>query len=365
MAIATSTFKHTSLDFVQTALRMLPWPTEAGLRKIGNPGQESPVLITCNYDLTVRRLTRAMQGHDAWLLVAPSSGINVWCAASGGHLSTHQVVSALKTSGIKEKVSHKRAILPQLAATGVIGREVARRCGWKVRFGPVRAEDIPAYLAAGGHKSEEMRRVRFDTRERMEMAAAWGFPTAAVIALLFYFIKASWAAPLALWSIVCAFALFLFYDRLGEPRKLRFAAATALTACIATALVGGGAAALAAAAVSSLLLTALLTVDYPGSTPLEGGAHFAENAWQVKLDPALCDGVFACWEVCPESCFNKLEDPRKVEISHGERCIRCGACVVQCPKDALFFEDQAGQRIEPDIIRRFKLNLMGSRSVEA
>jgi len=40
-------------------------------------------------------------------------------------------------------VSHHRAILPQLAATGVMAHEVSRRCGWHVRFGPVYAEDLP------------------------------------------------------------------------------------------------------------------------------------------------------------------------------------------------------------------------------
>ena len=31
--------------------------------------------------------------------------------------------------------------------------------------------------------------------------------------------------------------------------------------------------------------------------------------------------------------------------------------------DALAFEDETGRRVEPDTIRRFKLNLMGRRSV--
>ena len=53
----------------------------------------------------------------------------------------------------------------------------------------------------------------------------------------------------------------------------------------------------------------------------------------------------------------------KVELAHDDRCIRCGACVVQCPKDALYFEDQNGARIEPEAIRKFKLNLLGKRSV--
>ena len=54
---------------------------------------------------------------------------------------------------------------------------------------------------------------------------------------------------------------------------------------------------------------------------------------------------------------------RQVELAHEERCVRCGACVVQCPMDALAFEDEDGRRVEPDTIRRYKLNLLGKRAV--
>ena len=52
----------------------MPWPTEPGLRAVGNPDPQSPVLVTGNYDLTVRRVLRALRGLDAWLVVAPSGG---------------------------------------------------------------------------------------------------------------------------------------------------------------------------------------------------------------------------------------------------------------------------------------------------
>ena len=67
--------------------------------------------------------------------------------------------------------------------------------------------------------------------------------------------------------------------------------------------------------------------------------------------------------MCPEACFEKREAQRIVELVHDDRCIRCGACVVQCPLDALAFEDGAGRRIEPEVIRTYKLNLLGRRSV--
>ena len=108
-------------EVLQAALRFVPWPTEPGLRPVGKPGPLSPVLVTCNYDLTVRRVLRALRGQDVWLVVAPSGGINVWCAASGGHLSTHQVVTALKTSGIEDRVRHRRE-LESLIADRVVTR---------------------------------------------------------------------------------------------------------------------------------------------------------------------------------------------------------------------------------------------------
>lgn len=350
-------------DLLQTALRMAPWPTEPGLRRIGSPGRQSPVLLTANYDLTVRRLVRALRGVDAWLLVAPARGINVWCAAAGGHLTTHQVVTALKTSGIAEQVDHRELIVPQLAATGVEGLAVFRRSRWRVRFGPVRAEDVPAYLAGGGEKSESMRRVAFSLRDRIEMAAAWAAPISIVLALGALLLRPAWALPLVGLCFGLAGAVFLVYDRIPRYGKPALGTAATLGALAAVFLCGGGAAAHGAALLAPAALLAILTMDYAGSTPTEGSGHFDGQDWKITLDVERCDGVFRCWEVCPEACFEKREGERIVALAHDQRCVRCGACVVQCPQDALFFEDGAGRRIEPETIRRFKLNLLGKRSV--
>ncbi len=366
-------------EVAQTVFRMAPWPTEPGLRRIGDPGPNSPVLVTCNYDLTVRRLTRALRGVDAWLVVAPSAGINVWCAASGGHFGTHQVVTALKTSGVAERVAHRRAILPQLAATGVERREVKRRCGWNARFGPVRAEDIPRYLAADGRKDDAMRRVHFGVRERIEMALAWGGPAALLLVAGALFLAPAFAPGLAALALALSGLVFLAYEPLPEPRRPVFVGLAVLGALLAVGLAGGGAAALTTAALASAGCALLLTFDRAGSTPTEGGSHFEEARWRVVLDRERCKGVYSCWEVCPEACFDKPpEEPESdhplaaggrgrtpIALAREDRCIRCGACVVQCPLDALAFEADDGRRIEPATIRRFKLGLLGRRSREA
>ncbi|MFQ5814134.1 MAG: corrinoid protein-associated methyltransferase CpaM, partial [Anaerolineae bacterium] len=149
-----------------------PYPAvRPGLYAIGSPGRSSPVLVTGNYDLTVRRVVRDIQGVDAYLLVADSRGINVWCAAGGGHFTAEKVIAAVKTSGVERFVDHHTLILPQLCANGVDGWRVRQETGWHVRWGPTYSQDIPAYLAASRHKTEEMRRVKFPLQSRLEMVA--------------------------------------------------------------------------------------------------------------------------------------------------------------------------------------------------
>ena len=117
--------------------------------------------------------------------------------------------------------------------------------------------------------------------------------------------------------------------------------------------------------VAMSLLAAVLTYDYQGSTPIEGGSHFEERLYRITLDRDRCTGDGSCLEVCPEGVFAWREGQRQVALPHLERCIRCAACIVQCPADALYLEDDAGRRIGPEVVRRFKLNLLGRRAVDA
>jgi ubiquinone/menaquinone biosynthesis C-methylase UbiE len=148
-----------------------PYPkVRTGLYAVGNPTPQSPVLVTGNFDLTVRRLVKAIDGQvDAWVLVADSAGINVWCAAGGGYLTAEKVIAAVKSSHLAEVVRHHALILPQLCANGVDGWRIRQESGWGVHWGPAKARDIPAYLAAKRKKTDAMRWVRFPLKDRLEM----------------------------------------------------------------------------------------------------------------------------------------------------------------------------------------------------
>ena len=148
-----------------------PYPkVTPGLYRLGTPSASSPVLVTGNFDLTVRRLVKAIDGQlDAWILVVDTSGINVWCAAGGGFFTAEKVIAALKSSHLESVVHHHALVLPQLCANGVDGWRIREQTGWGVHWGPAKAVDIPAYLASHRKKSDSMRWVRFPLKDRLEM----------------------------------------------------------------------------------------------------------------------------------------------------------------------------------------------------
>ena len=349
-------------EVIETGFRLVPVPARTGLRVIGHPDRQSPVLLTGNYDLTVRRVLRAVRGLDAYLVVANSNGVNVWCASSGGHLGTHQVVTALKLAGLENCVVHREVIVPQLAATGVEGKEVRRRTGWIVRFGPANARDIRAYLANGKEKTPAMRQVRFSFGHRLEMAAAWATPIS-LIAGPFAWRHLPGALGL-IWSL--AAAVFLVYDRLPLTevwRRLAIGLGAAWGSVgILTISHQLSSAAAGAWTLAGLGITWLLTFDFAGSSPTAPAGLFEEKDFRVVLDQERCVGAYTCWAVCPEAVFEKRPERHQVDVTHSDRCIRCGACLVQCPQDALAFEAPDGRRVGPEIIRRFKLNMLGKRA---
>ena len=59
---------------------------------------------------------------------------------------------------------------------------------------------------------------------------------------------------------------------------------------------------------------------------------------QIHFSPEKCTGAWQCYEVCPVGCWTPHYDKRKVEFHDPELCIACGACVLQCPEDAITLE---------------------------
>jgi hypothetical protein len=143
-----------------------------GLYALGAPDADSPVLVTANYKLTLDVLRSSLAATDAWLLVVDTRGINVWCAAGKGTFSAEAVARMADETRLAEIVGHRRLVLPQLAAPGVAAHRVKELCGFRVTFGPVRAGDLPEFLAAGMKAGPAMRTVTFHAQERLELVPA-------------------------------------------------------------------------------------------------------------------------------------------------------------------------------------------------
>jgi hypothetical protein len=144
----------------------MDYAIDPGLYALGNPNRESAVLVSANYKMSFDRLRSSLPGRDLWILVLDTKGINVWCAAGKGTFGTDELVRRIELSGLKEVVGHRLLILPQLGAPGVAAHTVKKLSGFGVRYGPIDAEDLPAYMDAGFKATRDMRLKTFPLRER-------------------------------------------------------------------------------------------------------------------------------------------------------------------------------------------------------
>jgi acetyl-CoA decarbonylase/synthase complex subunit gamma len=160
------------------AIGRMKYSVESGIYAVGSPDAGSPVFVSANYKMSFDRLRSQLVGRDGWILVLDTKGINVWCAAGKGTFGTEELVKCIEEFQLHEIVKHKTLIVPQLGAAGVSAHKVKRQGGFDVVYGPVRAEDLPAFLDAGMQATQEMRRVTFPLRDRIVLIpvelVSWG-----------------------------------------------------------------------------------------------------------------------------------------------------------------------------------------------
>jgi len=163
---------------VRWGINRMHYTVAAGLYAVGQPGSQSPVLVSANYKLTFDQLRRELAGRDVWLLLLETFGINVWCAAGKGTFGTLELINRINRTGLPTLVAHRTLIVPQLGAPGIAAHEVKKATGFKVHYGPIRAEDLPEFLDRGMEVTPAMRRARFNLRDRLvlipvEVVQAW------------------------------------------------------------------------------------------------------------------------------------------------------------------------------------------------
>ncbi|WP_368488850.1 mercury methylation corrinoid protein HgcA [Clostridium sp. BJN0013] len=170
---------------VRFGINRMNYKINPGLYAVGTPDDTAPVLVTANYKLTFDTLRKELGGLNAWIVVLDTKGINVWCAAGKGTFGTKELVSRISKVRLSQIVSHKTLVLPQLGAPGISAHEVTKKSGFKVVYGPVRAEDIKKFLEAEMKATEEMREVRFNIIDRVVLTPVEFVSTFKIAMLVF------------------------------------------------------------------------------------------------------------------------------------------------------------------------------------
>jgi acetyl-CoA decarbonylase/synthase complex subunit gamma len=123
-----------------------PVAVEAGLRVIGNPDENSPVLMTSNFALTYYTVVQDIEsaGLSAYLIVVDSEGTAIDSGVAGRKLTAETVAEAIKESELEKKVKHRKLIIPGKAAR--ISGEIEELSNWEVLVGPRDSSGIPKFL---------------------------------------------------------------------------------------------------------------------------------------------------------------------------------------------------------------------------
>lgn len=183
---------------------------EPGLYALGEPTEDAPVFVTANYTLSFDALRSALAGSDGYILVLDTKGINVWCAAGKGTFGTDELLQRIGATGLGDVVRHRVLILPQLGAPGVAAHEVKARSGFLVKYGPVRAADLPEYLKTQ-RATPRMRRVQFGLLDRLVLIPVELIHVVipmAIAAMVLYFVAGPIAMVAAVAAILAGVVLF-------------------------------------------------------------------------------------------------------------------------------------------------------------
>ncbi|MFW9971614.1 MAG: methyltransferase domain-containing protein [Candidatus Odinarchaeota archaeon] len=210
-------------------------PIEPGIYQSGHPNEQSPIIVTANYEFTYIKVMRDLKGIDAWVLCVDSNGINVWCAARGNDFGNMQLLEAIEATGLKNITQRKTLLLPQLSAGGVAVPELPKnseKFPFRVRYGPIWSKDIRRFLHENpAQKPDRMKLAKFTLYHRMRAGIThisflfrklFILPLI-VLVLLFsifnWFNKLWWIGELSLWIIIANLIVVILFPISGFTRR--------------------------------------------------------------------------------------------------------------------------------------------------
>lgn len=124
-----------------------PMQMSEGIYPIGDPKEDSPVLVTTNFSLTYFIVSGEVEASrvPSWLCVMDVEGLSVLTAWAAGKFIPEKIAQFIGKCDISTKVKHRKLVLPGYVAqiSGELDDELP---DWSVAVGPREAGDLPHYL---------------------------------------------------------------------------------------------------------------------------------------------------------------------------------------------------------------------------
>jgi acetyl-CoA decarbonylase/synthase complex subunit gamma len=128
-----------------------PMMMQQGIYPVGNPNEDSPVLITTNFALTYFIVSGEIEASrvPSWLMVMDTEGLSVLTAWAAGKFVGDAIGQFVKKSGITEKVKHRKIVIPGFVAA--VSGDLEEELGpdWEVKIGPREAAHLSPFLKLG------------------------------------------------------------------------------------------------------------------------------------------------------------------------------------------------------------------------
>ncbi len=123
-----------------------PQAVEPGLYPIGNPDENSPVVLTTNFSLTFYTVTGDFEkdGVNCWLLAMDTEGKAVDVAVAGGQYCGENAKNLIEETKVGEKVNHRIILLPGLAAPA--RGDIEEKTGWTCVVGTRDSSQVGDFL---------------------------------------------------------------------------------------------------------------------------------------------------------------------------------------------------------------------------
>jgi len=129
-----------------------PPQIDQGVYEVGEPTEESPVLVTTNFSLTYFLVEGDVSATKVptWIVVVDTEGTSVLTAWANEAFTGEIIAKVVNECGIEDKVSHRNLVLP--GGVAVLSGKLEEESGWKVTVGPEESSGIPSFYNEQGFK---------------------------------------------------------------------------------------------------------------------------------------------------------------------------------------------------------------------